>query len=60
MDFEKAETGDIDGEQRRRHRKRRAFCKRRQFWIALFAVIFAIILVLWLISNLSIHRGEMD
>jgi hypothetical protein len=48
------------GERRRVRRKHRSFLKSRQFWIALFAIGVAILMVLWLISTLGAHRGEVD
>jgi hypothetical protein len=48
------------GERRRFRRKHRSILKSRQFWIALFAIGLAILMVLWLISSLGGHRGEVD
>jgi hypothetical protein len=47
-------------ERRRVRRKHRPFWKRRQLWIGLFAILMAIALVLWLISSIGSHRGEID
>jgi len=47
-------------QRRRLKRRRRAFWKRRRFWITAIAIAFAIFLVLWLISSLGSHRAEMD
>jgi len=45
---------------RRLHRKRRAFWKRRRFWIGVVATLIAIFLVLWLIGSLGHPHGEVD
>jgi len=42
-------------ERRQRERRRRAFWKRRRFWIALIAILVAIVLVFWLITNLGVQ-----
>jgi hypothetical protein len=47
-------------QRRRRHRKLRSFWKRKRFWIAVFATVLAIGLVLWLISTLGVRPSEVD
>lgn len=55
------EAEEVGGVVRRRvARKRRTIWKRRQFWIALIAIFFGILLVLWLISSLGAHHGEVE
>jgi amino acid permease len=46
-------------ELRQRHRKRRAFWKRRQFWIAVFAALVAMLIAIWLIGNLGSTNREV-
>lgn len=36
--------------------KRRAFWKRRRIWLVLAAVVAAVALTLWLISNLGVYK----
>lgn len=60
MDVQEAPTGEPRGEWRRTHRRRVPFWKRKTFWIAVVAIGVAILMVLWLISSLGSHRGEVD
>jgi hypothetical protein len=45
----------------RRHgrRRHRSWWKRRQFWVAVIAIIVGIFAALWLISSLTNHK-ELD
>ena len=45
-----------NGSRRRVGRKRRSIWKRRQFWIAVAAILIAVMMVLWLISSLGAHK----
>jgi len=59
-------TGEVRHEEgkdvRLRHyiRRRRGFWRRRRFWIALIAVLLAILVVVWLIHTVGTHRAELD
>jgi type VI protein secretion system component VasF len=57
---EGAEAVEAAQPRRKGYRKRRAFWKRRGFWIGMISIAVAIMLVLWLISSLGRHHGEVD
>jgi len=60
MDSIEPENLVFKGERRRTHRKRRRLWARRQFWIALFAILVAIVFVIFLINTLGTHRGDLE
>lgn len=61
MDVNDTPPEHLQSEHRGRYqRKRRHFWKRRQFWISIFAIAVAIVMVLWLISTFGGHRAEVD
>jgi len=61
MDSKEQQIEGIEERHRRRsRRKHRYFWKRRQFWIAIFAVLVAVLLVIWLVSSLGSHHSELE
>ena len=58
VDMTTVESASEPNAVRHRRRHHRALWKRRQFWIALIAIIVAILLVLWLTSNVGVHKEQ--